>query len=268
MKINELSFKNLINLLISFGEAKINIILRSLKSIGSLLLENIFVIAVGILTYVKAIEILAKEGNIAACNVLLRSIFEGLVNIKFIAQDKTQIRAVAFELNDLDKQKKFVQGIINGPEDVALITKETQLSEIKNCKMKLKEIEDRRITNIEIFKNTYNIEIKDETKIKWETDVFKKARKVGLESECRTIYRYLCGFSHLDTTGLKTFFQLGNGEYHINVKKSKEEIESLLGATCSYYLKTLKEICVNFNIYSEEEFVQFLEVFEILNKKS
>jgi hypothetical protein len=266
MNDNKPSFKKLINELIDFGELKINTILESLSGIGSLLLENIFVITVGIHTYAKAIEVLAKDDNIAAGNVLLRSIFEGLVNIKYILKDKTQLRAASFELNDLDKQNKFVKGILNGPEDIGLITNKTQLSEIESCKKRLEEIENRKAEIITIFKDTYNIKIQNSEKINWETDVFKKSKEVGLESEYRTIYTYLCGFSHLDATGLKTFFQLGDGKYHINIKKSEDEIESLLGATCSYYLKTLREICVNFNIYSEKEFSQFLDTFKILNK--
>ncbi|MHB1334853.1 MAG: DUF5677 domain-containing protein [Candidatus Humimicrobiaceae bacterium] len=264
----DLSFRKLIEELINFSEVKNKDLLNFVHNSGNLLLENIFAIYIGIFSYIKAIKEIVNNGNVAAGNVLLRSIFEGLINIRYIAIDKTQLRAVAFELNDLNRQKKFILGILNGPSDIVEFINNTQLSTKEDCNKKLTEIENNRREYLSIFKSHYKINIQEETDIEWGNDIFVKAKQVGLESEYRTIYQYLCGFAHLDTIGIKTFFQLGNGEYKINIQKDEKEIEVMLGATCTYYIKVLVEVLKNFGFYSENEFKNFITVFDLLNKRN
>ena len=131
----------------------------------------------------------------------------------------------------------------------------------------MEEIENRKTEYLNIFEKNYGIKLENVEQIKWEKYVWKKASEVDLVSEYNSIYQYLCSFTHLDATGLKTFFQLGDKKYDIVIEKSKDEVESLLGATCVYYIKTLKEVLEKFNLYIDEEFKSFLKVFDVLNSK-
>ena len=264
---NNYSFYKLLNALLDYSESKLKIIEEAIYKKSNLLLENIFIITIGIHAYTKGIRDLAKTSNVAAGNVLLRSIFEGLVNIKYIARDKSQLRAVAFELHDIKKQKNFVQDIIDNFDNHRSFVENSELSSHDNCKKKLEEIENRRKEYLNIFEKNYGIKIENSDSIKWETYVWKKVPDVGLVSEYNSIYQYLCSFTHLDATGLKTFFQLGGNKYDIKIEKNKDEVESLLGATCVYYSKTLKEVLTQFGLYRDEEFKPFLKVFEALNNQ-
>ena len=230
----------------------------------SLLLENIFIITIGIHAYAKGIRDLAKVCNVAAGNVLLRSIFEGLVNIEYISLDDSQLRAIEFVLYDFKKQKKFVQDIIDSESFVGNNT----LSSLENCEKKLEEINSEKEKYLSIIEKDYSIKIENCDQLKWEKFIWKRVPKDGLLSEYTSIYQYLCSFTHLDATGLKTFFHIGDKKYNIVIEKGNDEVESLLGATCAFYLKTLQEDLTKFNLYSEKELKSFEEVFKILNEKN
>ena len=267
-KYRNYSFKKLLDDLINFSEIKFILMEKMLIENGNLLLENIFIITIGIYAYIKGIKCLAMNNNVAAGNVLLRSIFEGLINIKYITQDESQLRAVSFELNDFKKQKKFVQDIIENYDNLKSFVEKTELSDISSCKIKLEEIDDRRKEYLDIYEKNFAIKIEDNDQIQWEEKIWKKAPSVGLFSEYKSIYPYLCSFAHLDATGLKTFFQLGDKTYDINIEKGKDDVESLLGITCAFYLKTLNEVLKKFNLFTEEEFKPFEKTFKVLNSNS
>ena len=267
MNNSEYSFKVLLNKLLKLHESKFNAMEKILSNKANLLLENLFIISIGIYACADGIRLLANDYNIVPGNILLRSIFEGLVNIKYIAQDETQLRTVAFVLRDSKIKERLANNILIDLEHEASLSLETPYDSIENCKKRITSIKKEKDKSINTFKKIYKIDIDENNLEPWEEDMFKKAKEVDLFHDYTFIYRALCNYSHLDSTGLKKFFEINENGDEIKIKKDDNESETMLGGVCSYYFKAIIVVFEKFKIHNDKEIKPLLNFFPILDMK-
>lgn len=267
MNNSEYSFKNLLNKLLKLHKSKFTAMEKILSKKADLLLENLFIISIGIYACVDGIKLLANDYNIVAGNILLRSIFEGLVNIKYIAQDDEHLRAASFVLRDSKIKDRLANNILIDLKNKSSLSLKTPYDTIKNCENRIISIKKEKDEIINTLKKDYKIDINKNNLEPWNDDVCKKSKEVGLFHDYTFVYRALCNYSHLDSTGLKKFFEIDENGYNMRIKKDHNESETMLGGVCSYYFKALIEIFKKFNIYDEKEIKPLLDFFPILDKK-
>ncbi len=262
---SKINYKNLLSQLQKLHLSKINLIEKILSNSYNLLLENLYSISLGIYACVDGVKILALDKNVISGYILLRTIFESWVNIRYISMDNTHKRAAAFTLSDIVYKKKLTKDIMEYFDSSYKFIKNTKFNSIEKCRKSIIDIEKENEVTNNSLENDYKIDL---TNLKpWNNNTKDKAKSVNLISDYIIIFTILSKYTHLNSTALKTIFNLKSDKPKIEIKKSSKESNLLLGAVFSYYFNSLKDLFKNFDIYKETEFKPLENLYHVIEKK-
>lgn len=250
---------NYLDSLIKYASGKFSQINNKIDKTNNIKLDIILQLGLAINYYIENIKISIENGNILAGNVLLRSLIEGFVNIEYIMQDSTPLRAIAYLFKDFETREKNVntyKEIIEGDNSKSNTIPE--LSTPEKCdKFKVK-LENEKKVLMNILKNDYGIEAnkKDLNFL----NLSDRADRANLRSLYKILYPYLCGLSHMSASGLKDLIIFKSGKYLFKEKDNDIELNKILGTTFRIYLVSIEDIFRKFNVYSEEDFKYFWKI--------
>lgn len=244
--------------LLKFGESNLLKIKLDIAKDDFRLL-TIFTLIGAIHYYTESILILAKYGKLFAGETLLRSLFEGFLNLKYILLEKNEKNAIKYAIKDFANRKDFTEKwksfIEANPKYSDYIN---ELSTTEKCDEFINEIEK----NIEDIEKKFEVlnklpDLRGMAKI-----IDAKIKDHHFEFAYLTFYDYLCDISHVSSKGLKNFFiPHGDGYIFCIGKNDSEEIDKLLIAAYEFYLNTLVIFSNNFKELSKEELKPYLEFF-------
>lgn len=259
MKKQNKELLNYLDSLIEYASGRLSQINNKINGTNNIKLHTILQLGLAMNYYVKNIRISLESDNILAGNVLLRSLIEGFINIEYIMQDNTPLRAIAYLFQDFKTREKNVntyKEIIE--EDSSKSNIIPELSTPEKCdKYKLK-LEDEKKNIINILKNDHNIEVKNED-LNFFT-LSDRADRANLRGLYKILYPYLCGLSHMSMSGLKDLMTFESGKYLFKKKDNDIELNKILGTAFRIYLVSIEDLFKEFNIYIEEDFIHLREI--------
>ncbi|MCL5772316.1 MAG: DUF5677 domain-containing protein [Actinobacteria bacterium] len=244
--------------LIKFGESKLLKVRLDIAKDDFRLL-TIFTLIGAIHYYAESIMILAKHKKLFTGETLLRSLFEGFLNLKYILLEENEKNAIKYAIKDFTNRKEFTEKwksfIEANPKYSDYIN---ELSTIEKCDEFINEIEK----NIENIEKKFEVSNKLPDLRSMAKVIDTKIKDHHFEFAYLTFYDYLCDISHVSSKGLKNFFiSYGNGYIFCIGKNDSEEIYKLLIAAYEFYLNTLVIFSDNFKKLSKEELKPYLEFF-------
>lgn len=136
---------NYLDSLIKYASGKFSQINNKIDETNNIKLDIILQLGLAINYYIENIKISIENGNILAGNVLLRSLVEGFINIEYIMQDDTPLRAIAYSFQDFQTREKNVKTykeIIN--EDSSKSNILPDLSTPEKCDEYILKLEDEK----------------------------------------------------------------------------------------------------------------------------
>jgi len=249
--------------LLNFGEVnllKIDISKHDFK------LNTIYAL-IGVIHYhSEAILILSKNGKLFSSEIILRSLFEGFVNLKYILLVNDEKNAIKFTIKNFTDNKEFTK---KWKEFIKKTNKHInffpELSTAEKCDEFMEKME-REISNIEekfgVLKRFPNCRALSE-------EIDKIDENHTFELMYITIYEYLSGLVHISSKGLKNFFIYNENGYTFNFSRNEpKEIKKVLVAVYEIYLNTLEILNQNFKISNKNELETFKNFFLEIGKKS
>ncbi len=239
--------------LTKFADYKLSQINNDIKNTDDIKLHTIFTLSFAMNYYVINIKDLLKTNLVLPANILLRSLMEGFINIEYIINEDSELRAAAYVFEDFESRKKNLNNyknlIIEDPDKSNLIP---SLSTPEKCDEKMEELEKEEESLLSILKNKYKIEV--EKKDLNFLNLFDRADKANLKNLYKLLYPYLSGWSHMSASGLKDFIKNGGDKYLFNVKDSEDDLKNIIETTYRIYFVSIEDLSKQFNIYLEEEF--------------
>jgi hypothetical protein len=244
--------------LIKFGESKLLKVRLDIAKDDFRLL-TIFTLIGAIHYYAESIMILAKHKRLFTGETLLRTLFEGFLNLKYILLEETEKNAIKYAIKDFTNRKDFAEKwksfIEVNPKYSDYIS---ELSTIEKCDEFIRDIEK----NIDYIEKKFKVlnKLPDLRSMAKVIDI--KIKDHHFEFAYLTFYDYLCDISHISSKGLKNFFiPYGDGYMFCIGKNDSEEINKLLIAAYEFYFNTLVIFSNNFKELSKEELNPYLEFF-------
>lgn len=244
--------------LLKFGESNLLKIKLDIAKDDFQLL-TIFTLIGAIHYYTESILILAKYEKLFTGETLLRSLFEGFLNLKYILLEENEKNAIKYAVNDFEARKVFTEKwrrfIEVNPKCDSYFT---ELSTLEKCDEFIKRMEK----NIAEIEKKFKVSKKLPDLRGMAKAIDKKIKDFHFEFMYLTFYDYLSGISHVSSKGLKNFFTPHeNGFIFCIGRNDLQEINKLLIATYEFYLKTLVILSDNFKELSKEELNPYVDFF-------
>lgn len=181
-------------------------------------------------------------GAFYCLEILLRPLVEGIINYKYIKEDKTQMRARAFIVDDLGSRIK----------NVRKITTSTYVSSISS-----QDIEDykRLMTQLEAEKQEM-IQKYGADKLNF-FSLQRRAELSGTFEMYVMLYWYLCHDTHMTSRGLDKYIKLDNGQLSISWDMDLGLFTKHIQSFYILFLAMLGECTEEFGIPKKEELEKF-----------
>jgi len=260
-KKNEEAF-NYLDSLIEYANGRLSQINNKINDSNNVKLHIILQLGLVMNYYVKNIRI-ALDNNILAANVLLRSLVEGFINIEYIMQEDSPVRAIAYLFQDFKTREKNVKTykeiIKKNPSKSNIIP---DLSSPKKCDEFLEKLSDEKKSILSTLNKDFGIKINKED-LKF-LNIYNRAVRTNLESVYKILYPYLSGISHMSASGLKDLIIFDDNKYLIAPKDDDEETGKILETTFRIYLVSIEDLFKEFNLYIEEDFKHLRNISEKL----
>jgi len=266
---SNINYKNLLSELQKLHLSKNTLIseLLSPPNKSNLRLEVINLISLGIYECIVGVKKLIPCKNVMSSSILLRTIFEGLVNIRFISKYNTPNTAASFVLYDIESSIKAVKKIKYNFNDYIKQFKDGKYNSIDDCKQDISKLNKYKTNFITSLKDNYKINPSDI--ISWtKINIEKRSLEAGLILEYIFVYKNLCDFSHLNMAGLKIIFKLIDNKEILKLKKNNSDPNPMLRASCLYYYISIIEIFKKFKIYNKKDFLEIEDTLNFLDIKN
>ena len=99
--------------LTKFADYKLSQINNDIKNTDDIKLNTIFTLSFAMNYYVINIKDLLKTNLVLPANILLRSLMEGFINIEYIINEDSELRAAAYVFEDFESRKKNLNNYKN-----------------------------------------------------------------------------------------------------------------------------------------------------------
>jgi hypothetical protein len=174
--------------------------------------------------------------------MLLRPLVEGIINYKYIKEDKTQMRARAFIVDDLGSRIKNVRKITTSPY-VSTISPQ----DIEGYKRLMIQLEAEKQEMIQQY---------GEDKLNF-FSLQRRAELSGTFDMYVMLYWYLCQDTHMTSRGLDKYMKLDNGRLSISWDMDLGLFTKHIQSFYTLFLALLGECAEEFGIPKKEELGKF-----------
>lgn len=195
---------------------------------------------------IRAIITQIKNGSVDGIDILVRSLVEGLINVKYIIEDETQMRARAYIVDDLRDRLSSIKRLIPMLEQgtargMATVTDTDRYRQLQQ------QLQQERQDLI----NRYGQE-----NLNWPA-LEQRARQSGSEELYATAIWLLSLDVHMTARGLDRFMSENNNSVVIELGQDLSRIYLHLRTIYIIYVALLNECNRHFGIPPREEFDKF-----------
>lgn len=203
-----------------------------------------------------AILTLCESGYGEDATILVRTLFEIMVNIAYIRLDNTDERAYRYLAYDWVLRKKMFDYASNKPE---IVEKFNERKDIVDVKAIIKEVIEQEKIVQDKYKYHHN---------RWSNDdIARMAELAGRSDAYNTVYRLECQFSHSLVRALNDYTKdSSEGGIVFNVGVTKNWVEENLVATFDFLSNIFENFNRQFNISNDkfktlvDQYIDYLKV--------
>lgn len=203
-----------------------------------------------------AILTLCESGYGEDATILVRTLFEIMVNIAYIRLDNTDERAYRYLAYDWVLRKKMFDYASNKPE---IVEKFNERKDIVDVKAIIKEVIEQEKIVQDKYKYHHN---------RWSNDdIARMAELAGRSDAYNTVYRLECQFSHSLVRALNDYTKdSSEGGIVFNVGVTKNWVEENLVATFDFLSNIFENFNRQFNINNDkfktlvDQYIDYLKV--------
>ena len=247
-----------------------------LKIKGTHLKKKVLFPLMGIIqSYSESINKIIIPPNIydKSAEIIMRSIFEAIINITYVYSCRTETNAAIFLTDEWEekisfakKQKALMQkyptwnlnfGSITKPDEWDLFVLE-QKNEMKKMSKKYK------LTQTGLPPLEQRAQICD-TYLKSKNN-FRKGNSIEFIYD--TLYGYFSQPGHANASGIGHFYRKNTGQKDgFYIDGNNNDLESVLTTTFAYYYFALSYFAKEFGVYEKKDFKKYKDQMEMATKK-
>lgn len=187
-----------------------------------------------------------KSGSIDALDMLTRSIVEGLINCKYVLEDKTQMRARAYIVHDHKDRLKTVKKLIPLLEQ----GKAKGMATVTDAD-RYRKIEETIKQELDDFEKQYG-----KKNLEWGS-LEQRAKASNSEELYTTAFWLLSLDTHLTARGLDRFMKEDNSKVVIELGQDPSRIPLHLRTAYISYMALLNENCNSFGTPPRKDLDKF-----------
>ncbi len=218
-------------------------------------LRFLMLMSISIATHklVYGVITLVEENSPDEADILLRTIVEGFINLKYIFEDESLMRVRAFVVNDHKDRIKTLNKLIRLLKDkkapgMATVTNVDRYEQLK--------------VQIEAELNEFETQFGKDSLL-WPS-LAERARLANCSEMYATTYWLLCLDAHMSSRSLDKYLSDQSGQLTFKSKPDEVRVNLCLQSTAICYMALVNEFFERFAISENEEVKQFDERLSIL----